>query len=437
MSTFKELSAADIKTSRSVLNQLIDIVQADISSSNTRQKFQVFVTGGTGPGVTSSLHQTIYDQDFSLQTANPLMDLTVGLYTSSSVVTSSKTGEDVNGKLLFPSSSLMMREKISVYRQFAQLLKGDGDGKFFSPPNSADASNRIDNALFLNFKRLFARDKIKRETFAMRFYASASSALGGPKSPDGALGMDGQQNLARGTTSGSMIISDIGAAQNMIRVAYGGEVGALVDANDTNNKVGLVYYDQGIAVLNLDKVISGSQKVSGTISAMQAAATIDAASIPAGKTIIGAYAYNDGGAGTGRGFTSAYGNPNAKFIPDFLVSASMDDIIDHFAAVRFQSGSSLTALTFQNETNINSTLLFCRASADEFNYSANPTFTNASDDRIVVIESAEETTQRTFTFPTGIGLYDANDNLLAVAKLSRPVEKNDEKDITFRVRLDF
>ena len=34
-------------------------------------------------------------------------------------------------------------------------------------------------------------------------------------------------------------------------------------------------------------------------------------------------------------------------------------------------------------------------------------------------------------------MYDANDNLLAVAKLSRPIEKNDEKDITIRVRLDF
>ena len=39
--------------------------------------------------------------------------------------------------------------------------------------------------------------------------------------------------------------------------------------------------------------------------------------------------------------------------------------------------------------------------------------------------------------PTTVGMYDANDNLLAVAKLSRPIEKNDEKDITIRVRLDF
>jgi hypothetical protein len=54
-----------------------------------------------------------------------------------------------------------------------------------------------------------------------------------------------------------------------------------------------------------------------------------------------------------------------------------------------------------------------------------------------VIDEGEEVTQRTFAFMTTIGLYDARNNLLAVAKLSRPVEKNDEKDITMRIRLDF
>ena len=81
-------------------------------------------------------------------------------------------------------------------------------------------------------------------------------------------------------------------------------------------------------------------------------------------------------------------------------------------------------------------MIFCRASADEFNYSSNGTYTDA-DTRIVVIDEGQEETQRSFSFVTSVGLYDANDNLLAVAKLSRPVEKNDEKDVTFRIRLDF
>ncbi len=162
-------------------------------------------------------------------------------------------------------------------------------------------------------------------------------------------------------------------------------------------------------VLDLAKITSSSQKMSGTIDAM----------VTAGSQVMG---------------TSA-GNPNAKFIPDFVTSASIDNILDHIASARFSSGSQ-TAFTFQNITNINSTLFFCRAEADEFNYSANPTFTD-SDNRIIVIDENQEDIQQTFVFATSVGLYDANDNLLAVGKLSRPVEKNPEKDITFRLRLDF
>ena len=89
-----------------------------------------------------------------------------------------------------------------------------------------------------------------------------------------------------------------------------------------------------------------------------------------------------------------------------------------------------------NVTNINSTLIFCRASADEFNYSSNPTFRDASGN-IVVIDAGDDTGQRSFSFITTVGLYNSNNDLLAVAKLSRPIEKNDEKDLTIRVRLDF
>ena len=125
----------------------------------------------------------------------------------------------------------------------------------------------------------------------------------------------------------------------------------------------------------------------------------------------------------------------APFIPNFMTSASIDDIVDHLSSVRFGSGSQ-TFLTFQNNTQINSTLVFCRATADEFNFSSNPTYTD-SEGRVVVIDENEQGTQKSFSFITTIGLYDANEQLLAVAKLSRPVEKNDEKDLTFRVRLDF
>ena len=415
MATFKEILPSDIKTSRSFLNQLIDVLQEDVSGSSSRRKYQVFVTGGVGPGVTSSLFQTVYDQDFTLQTANAIFDMTVGLQPGGATELSAQTGVDSAGKELFPSSSLMMREKMDVYRQFAQALLGNNSSVFTSPLDSSNPSDQIDVACFVAFKRLFARDSIKRETFAMRFFQTASAV--GPngqtdpfQSPGRGGGNNWVPNLNSTSISGSSIYTDIGAATNKL-TTFGGQVGNVVDSANTSRNVGLLFYDRGILVLDLAKCTSGSQFVSGTIDAMA----------PLGNQVLGA-------SGTQTQFVST-------FIPDFIVSASIDNIVDHIASCRMSSGSQ-TAMTFQNITNINSTLIFCRAQADEFNYSSNPTFTDTTN-RIVVIDVGQEDTQQSFTYVSSVGLYDANDNLLAVAKLSRPVQKSPERDLTLRVRLDF
>lgn len=377
----------------------------------------MFVTGGVGPGVTSSLFQTVYDQDFSLQTSNPILDMTVGLHPGGATELTSQSGTDAAGKELFPSSSLMVREKMDVYRQFSQALLGDSTLSFKAPFDSSNVSDAIDVGLFIAFKRLFARDSIKRETFAMRFYQSASfvSTLGAgsidiPPVANGYSDTYGVTNLNVTSISGSAIYTDIGASTNKL-AAFGGQLGNVVDSANTNRTVGLMFYDRGVLVLDLAKITSGSQFMSGTIDAMAAI----------GQTTLG-------GAATETAL-------KAKFIPDFVVSASIDNIVDHVSACRFGSGSA-SGITFQNTTNINSTLIFCRAAADEFNYSSNPTFTDAQN-RIVVIDPGQEDTQQSFTMITSVGLYDANDNLLAVAKLSRPVEKSSERDLTLRIRLDF
>ena len=396
MATYKTISSADIKTTRTTLNQLVDFVEEDVSGSATRKKFQVFVTSSGGNAVTSSLFQTVFDQNHTLQTANEIFDMTFGLFSGSDTVASASTGIDTNGKLLFNSSSLMMREKVNIYRQFAQTLLGDASGRFRAPFSSVSSADDIDNALFLCFKRLFTRDGVKRETFAMRFFQSSSDVQ-----------LGGTNNNIFGLTSGkpasgSVIFTDVGAASSLERSQFGGDVGNIVLASNTSQTVGLMFYQKGIAVIDLERALDANQRMKGTIQSVGAAAT-----------------------------TSI----SASFVPNFVASASIDQILDHLATARFGSGSN-TFLTFQNNTQINSTLVFCRATADEFNYSSNPSYTD-SEGRILVIDESEAGTQKSFSFVTSIGLYDANEELLATAKLSRPVEKNDEKDLTFRVRLDF
>ena len=208
----------------------------------------------------------------------------------------------------------------------------------------------------------------------------------------------------------------------------------IVTSKILQKNVGLIFYESGTVILDAAKVFSGSQHISGTIAAITDTLSGIAAGAagPDGVAREGCEALAAGLQCIG----SVAGNPSARLIPDLFVSASIDDIVDHICSTRFSSGS-LTAMTFQNSTQINSTLYFCRASADEFNYSSNPTYSNTDTGRIEVIDIGQETTQRSFTFPTTVGLHDSRGRLLAVAKMSRPIEKNDEKDITFRVRLDF
>ena len=195
----------------------------------------------------------------------------------------------------------------------------------------------------------------KRETFAMRFYQSASyvdKVTYSDKIP--ASPADGIQNLYRTSTSGSSIYTDIGSSDSRF-FEVGGQYGYLVDASSTTNALGLMFYDSGIAVLDIEKITSSSQFVSGNISAMNFS----------GYTTLG-------GVGTET-------ENVAKVVPDLLTSASIDDILDHFCYARFGSGS-LTAMTFQNVTNINSSLIFCRALPDDFNYSSNPTYIEKTGD---------------------------------------------------------
>ena len=415
MATTKELSPSDVTTRRSNLRQLVDVIQEDVQGTSTRKTYEQFITGGLGPGVTSSLFQTVFDQDFSLQTSNAIFDMTIGLRSGSTIVADASTGEDSAGKILFPSNSLMMREKIDNYSQFAQLLLGDGTSQFFAPFGSSNAADGIDEALFINFRRLFSRDKIARETFAMRFFQTGVLDGSGNDAAVNVTTLNGftGSNISSVSPSGSVIFTDVGSAANQIQ-AYAGEVGNVVNSSDTTRNVGLLFYDLGIGVFDLSRIVMTDQHISGAIDAVTAG---NDATEGVGKMVIG----------------SSTGNPSATFKPDLLVSASIDAIVNHIAGTRFSNGTS-TAMTFQNNTEINSTLITCRAGVNDFNYSSNPTFTDANGQIVVLTPNTEE---RTFSFITTVGLFDANNRLLAVAKLSRPVEKNDTRELSFRVRLDF
>jgi len=89
-------------------------------------------------------------------------------------------------------------------------------------------------------------------------------------------------------------------------------------------------------------------------------------------------------------------------------------------------------LDFNNTTELNSTIYFCRVNHNEFNYSANPTYLSSS--QIVV---KQQTTDAPVSFITSVGLYSADNELLGVAKISEPLKKDPNNELILRVRLDY
>jgi hypothetical protein len=86
----------------------------------------------------------------------------------------------------------------------------------------------------------------------------------------------------------------------------------------------------------------------------------------------------------------------------------------------------------QAEETITSNFVFVRARNSEFNYSTNPSLITGSGElrHNVMINSPQ-------SFITAVGLYNDNNDLLGVAKLSRPLLKDFTKEALVRIKLDY
>lgn len=172
--------------------------------------------------------------------------------------------------------------------------------------------------------------------------------------------------------------SDTGAAAAFDQTV-GGDFAPL-KYNGTGSEVGLVYYNTGIIVLHPDTAWGAITTWSGS-----------------------------------------------KSLVNNQYSGSINNIVDGFRL-------KTERIDFHNQTNIRSTVYFCRAGNKEFNYSSNPTFID-SNKRIRVTSGSNNQLSRTYV--TTIGLYDADDNLLAIGKLNKPVMKSPENEAIFRLRIDY
>ena len=317
------------------------------------------------------IFQAVYDYPYLSSSANHIFDLTAGYSNNSGLSASANTQ---NAK------------KINIYNEMAQVLVGFDENnvirRFDEDGDFVGTATKIDEAYFLNFARLLTKDEIKKGSFTLALGVSASYP-----EPFGFGGVDsategGVINLVdRSGSSGYKVNSPAG--EYGILYATGSKLNSSVVDGDGYVAAGLIYYQAGIAVVTAS-VFSG---------------------LLTNGEVTGA----------------AAGNNMIEELTASAISGNCD-------AFRHR----IYNISFNNTTELNSTIYFCRVAHNESNYTTNPTCLSGS--KIVTKNTARDVP---VTYITTVGLYSPDNELLAVAKLSEPIKKDPTNELTLRVRLDY
>jgi len=190
-------------------------------------------------------------------------------------------------------------------------------------------------------------------------------------------------------------ISDSSSLSNYRTNSPVGEYGIIKESPSGIN-VGLIYYQAGVVVLT-SSVFNGAGDITSSGSAYFREET-----------------------------TLTVASENRRDSVQLFTGSTIDQAAD---AIRRR----IQNISFNNTTELNSTIFFCRANHNEFNYSSNPTYLNGSKIRV----KNDDNKFPPSSYITSVGMYSPEGKLLAVAKLSEPLKKNPENELTVRVRLDY
>jgi len=322
--------------------------------------------------------QSVYDYPYLSSSANHIFDLTVGYDEASA---------------LSGSASIQNAKKINMYNSMAQVLLGYSKDtgefveRFESDLNISDNTNQMLEVVFVNFSRLLTKDQIKKGTFSM------TVATG---------------SWADATTAGAVVtIADVSASDNQGTVAaLGGEYGILYAQDGVlatklgRAEVGNIFYQAGIAVLtaSIFKNDLGGKAEADTLN-------VD---------FNGDFSWNQGDL-----------DANTKGVVATLSGSSISGACNAFR-------HRITNIAFNNTTEINSNIFFCRVPWNKFNYSTNPTYVSGA---AIVVKNISSDIP--ISYVTTVGMYSAAGELLATAKLSEPLRKDPTNELTLRVRLDY
>jgi len=390
--TFKTFLNNDVISSRTLLHEAIPLTGTIVSGSA--------YSDNNIKNYSHGMFQSVFDYPYLSSSSNHVFDITCGFASDSTM----------SGTAGTPSQQA---KKINIYNQMAQVLMGydssgnirvfDQDGDF-----TGAGGTKYRECIFINFSRLLVKDEIKKGTFKMEFGVKETwSVAGGPDT----------------TFSERIKITDVGAADSYKINSPVGEYGILIAdstagtmlTNDVGTlaagqKAGLIFYQAGVAVIPVSLFLESSHTQVHNTAPSNVASGITG--LLAGGQLANNVRFNSV-------------DTTASDLDVMMISSSIQTICD---GVR----NRIYNVEFNNTTELNSTIYFCRINNNDYNYSSNPTY--LSDSQIVVKKTHSD---EPITYMTTVGLYSASNELLAVAKLSEPLKKTPSNEFTLRVRLDY
>jgi len=376
--SFKAFLDNDRTTTRTLLHEAIPVTGTIVSGTYNNENVKNYAHG---------MFQSVYDYPYLSSSANHIFDLAVGYSTGSKLSSSANTD---NAK------------KINIYNQMAQLLMGhdeDGNIRLFDEDGDLTGGTVMNEVVFINFSRLLHKDEIKKGSFVLTLLSHSQTTAGGAACPE-ISGSNWEQKT---------ILEDYNATNDYRTNSPAGEYGILyadVDARQrtaatkTVDRRGLIFYQAGVAVVTASAFHSGSTWIG----------------------LNGAHA-------TQMLSTSPFGAPGATYDTGSIAAVlSASAISSSCDGVR----NMLHSVQFNNTTELNSSIYFCRVNHNDYNYSSNPTYLSSSK-----MQVKNKSSDSPVSYVTTIGLYSADNDLLAVAKLSEPLKKDPTTEFTLRVRLDY
>jgi len=450
---FKSLGESERAHSRTLLHEAIPITGTLVSGTYAESAgTDTVVRGNNIKTFTHGMFQSVYDYPCVSSSANHLFDLTCGIVrkipNTGSMATSFEGvyehADQLYERVVTGSGLGQANKRVNIYNQMAQQLLGydsngdirvfDRDGNFNDSDITSDADGRrgafgrlqqkILDPVFINFSRLLVKDEIKKGSFQFDYgvgrYDKTTALPQGPKGPQIRISDSGAESSYKinspageyGILKASEISGDTIWHIQISNSANGG----------TGLNVGLIYYQAGIVVLDHSRLHNVGGYNAASPSDDPVGGYIDAQRDMDGLLSVNA-AMNLTSSAT-RYPTDGVAL-NAP-IQNLLASGTINDMCDNYR-------HRICNIQFNNTTELNSTIYFCRGNHNEFNYSSNPTYLTGSQIRV----KGGEYDALPRSYVTTVGMYSADNELLAVAKLSEPLRKDPTNELTLRVRLDY